>query len=465
MTETKSIVEQIYHDNYNITELELAEEIVKHEELTTLDLWLLPQYPFDQWRRKYDYPNILNNIKSNQNDFSQWMQEQGITDEYLLNGYFSDFFENYPYSNDKRRYLIKVSYQGKTKFQSWHKYDGQTSSEGDGEPVLYEFIKEYISYYDWQIEKGREGFNFTKTFHRHQPNTPNEQVWLNHNFKLLKMGGLRPPVNGVGTMLRGKKLEFVNASGLELHGTIYFGSMGNLEFDHCAVDNLVCNELDMPSLHFQNCSIKNIQIRNSNIESWMFITSDTTGNIIDSKLSFIRIFGGLFNPTFTNSEAGNVDVKHEGLIYDNHFEKTYRALAKSAKEAGNKELYRQMKISEFDFIRKKKSGLKKLAMTADKCFWAYGQKPKRLIFITLLSIFLFGLFYSLFPDNFKGMDLTGQPYWKVFFNTQYYSIVTFTTLGYGDLSPIGFVKIFAAIEALLGAITLGFLVAGLSRNE
>lgn len=197
----------------------------------------------------------------------------------------------------------------------------------------------------------------------------------------------------------------------------------------------------------------------------MFITSDTTGNIIDSKLSFIRIFGGLFNPTFTNSEVGNVEVKHEGLIYDNHFEKTYRSLAKSAKEADNKELFKQMKISELDFIRKKKSRLKKLAMTADKYFWEYGQEPKRLIFITLLSFFLFGLYYSFFPDNFKGMELTGQPYWKVFFNTQYYSVVTFTTLGYGDLSPIGFVKIFAACEALLGAITLGFLVAGLSRND
>jgi hypothetical protein len=63
------------------------------------------------------------------------------------------------------------------------------------------------------------------------------------------------------------------------------------------------------------------------------------------------------------------------------------------------------------------------------------------------------------------MSLESQPYWKVLFNTQYYSVVTFTTLGYGDLSPNGFIKIFAACEAILGALTLGFLVAGLSRND
>lgn len=75
-----SIVQDIYSKNINITDLELAEEIVKHSELTALDLWLLPQYPFDQWRRKYDYPRLLKNIKDNQHDFTTWMTEQGITD-------------------------------------------------------------------------------------------------------------------------------------------------------------------------------------------------------------------------------------------------------------------------------------------------------------------------------------------------------------------------------------------------
>lgn len=89
-----TIVQSIYDQNPGITDLALAEEIVNHEVLTSLDLWLLPQYPFDQWRRKYDYPFLLQNIQDNQPDFSQWMTEQGITDEHLLSGYFSDFFES-----------------------------------------------------------------------------------------------------------------------------------------------------------------------------------------------------------------------------------------------------------------------------------------------------------------------------------------------------------------------------------
>lgn len=459
-----SIVQEIYSRNINITDLELAEEIVKHPELTPLDLWLLPQYPFDQWRRKYDYPRLLKNIKDNQHDFATWMTEQGITDEHLLNGYFSDFFENKPLSKDKKRHLIRVSYKGKVTLQSWHSYSGEKSHEGDGEPVLYEFIKEYISYYDWKLSKG-ERFNFINTFHRYDPNTENENVYLNHNIKLLKMGGMEPPANSVGILLRGKKLEFINVSGLELKGTIYFGSMGNLSFEHCSVDNLKCNELDMPLLDFQNCSIRNIQIRNSYVQQWLFVSCETTGNIIDSKLTSIRIYGGQFNPAFTNSEIGEIEVQHEGVIYDNDFDKTYRSLAKCAKESGNNDLYSKLKIREYDFIRSKSKGIRKVLKSIDKIYWEYGQRPKRLIYITLITIIFFGFLYSLFPDNFKNGEFCDKPYWQVLYNTQYYSVVTFTTLGYGDIIPTGIMKSIAAIEALFGAITMGFLVAGLARTE
>ena len=229
-----AIVEEIYKKNINITDLELATEIIKHQELSIIDLWLLPQYPFDQWRKKYDYPRILKNIKTNQNDFITWMSEQGLTDEHLLGGYLSDYFEHKELSVDKKKHLIEVSYKGKVSLQAWHSYDGKTSTKGDGEPVLYKFIKEFISYYDWKLLKG-EKFNFKDTFHRDEPNTPNEEVYLNHNIGLLKMGGIRPPVNAIGVLLRGKKLEFINASGLELKGTIYYGDMGNLSFEHSTV--------------------------------------------------------------------------------------------------------------------------------------------------------------------------------------------------------------------------------------
>lgn len=45
----------------------------------------------------------------------------------------------------------------------------------------------------------------------------------------------------------------------------------------------------------------------------------------------------------------------------------------------------------------------------------------------------------------------------------YFSIVTFTTLGYGDLQPSGYGRFFAASQALIGYVVLGMTVAASSH--
>ncbi|MBO8174515.1 MAG: pentapeptide repeat-containing protein [Thermococcus sp.] len=53
---------------------------------------------------------------------------------------------------------------------------------------------------------------------------------------------------------------------------------------------------------------------------------------------------------------------------------------------------------------------------------------------------------------------TGQPI-KDLLNSLYYSIVTFTTLGYGDINPTGLMKAISSVEALLGALLIATLVS------
>jgi voltage-gated potassium channel Kch len=45
-----------------------------------------------------------------------------------------------------------------------------------------------------------------------------------------------------------------------------------------------------------------------------------------------------------------------------------------------------------------------------------------------------------------------------FFNSLYFSVVTFTTLGYGDISPVGVARFIAACEAFLGSFTMALFV-------
>lgn len=54
--------------------------------------------------------------------------------------------------------------------------------------------------------------------------------------------------------------------------------------------------------------------------------------------------------------------------------------------------------------------------------------------------------------------------WEIWVNSIYFSVVTFTTLGYGDIQPVGFAKYIAASEAVIGASLMALLVFVLGRR-
>lgn len=82
-----------------------------------------------------------------------------------------------------------------------------------------------------------------------------------------------------------------------------------------------------------------------------------------------------------------------------------------------------------------------------------------LIFV-LIIIFLFAGFYASnsedFIENTKPTEIN-------FRDSLYFSTATFTTVGYGDISPLGINRMIASIEALTGAVLniafIGYILA------
>ncbi|WP_265449852.1 ion channel, partial [Aeromonas salmonicida] len=97
-------------------------------------------------------------------------------------------------------------------------------------------------------------------------------------------------------------------------------------------------------------------------------------------------------------------------------------------------------------------------------FCGYGEAPMRVVLFSLLLIFICSIFYFFFGLNFQGEHLIYQPGAPFKQNAifllecLYYSVVTFTTLGYGDFTPVGLSRIFAAFEAFTGSFTLALFV-------
>jgi hypothetical protein len=82
-----------------------------------------------------------------------------------------------------------------------------------------------------------------------------------------------------------------------------------------------------------------------------------------------------------------------------------------------------------------------------------------IIFVFLLTITMFAVIYSepIEDSNNYFMEF-GKPYNITFLDAFYFSTTTITTLGYGDITPVGIFRLFVVMEVLMGLIYTGSMI-------
>ena len=96
----------------------------------------------------------------------------------------------------------------------------------------------------------------------------------------------------------------------------------------------------------------------------------------------------------------------------------------------------------------------------NRLIWGYGELPFRTFGIACVVILVSALCYYI-----SGTVLTGGFVQKIdLFESFYFSIMTYTTVGYGDYVPMGWIRSVAAIEALSGILLTPLFLIALTRR-
>ena len=205
---------------------------------------------------------------------------------------------------------------------------------------------------------------------------------------------------------------------------------------------------------------------------------DFTGTVFPDKIYEERLLEKKFH--------GQLEKDEEEYCPENWQEVStiYRKLKQAHQRHGDyakagEFFYREMECKNKALKEKKLSldWFKSFVYSFLKYSCGYGEKPERVIFVSLLTVFIAALFFVFngivigeytagerIIDYKLTVSLPTVQALKDFGQCLYHSFVTFTTLGYGDIHPMGLSKVAACIESFIGAFFIALFVLVFGRK-
>lgn len=232
-------------------------------------------------------------------------------------------------------------------------------------------------------------------------------------------------------------------------------SLNNIYFIHSNMKNIIFNDIYMDKVCISDCDCRSLKIINPEINELKFDDS------------FLTKFDEY---TFIDEIKVNKNYKK---TYETAF-KVYREFA--TKFEANRlidnsdEYYYRSKVMENKYL----TGNKKMKSYIYWLLCGYGERPTYALITSIEIVLVFAIIYMITGLNMGGyvIDYTMMLEFGIampnlipdFMKSLYFSIVTFTTVGYGDITPVGMSVFLSGLEMLLGVTMVGVWTATLARK-
>ncbi|MCP4988759.1 MAG: pentapeptide repeat-containing protein [Colwellia sp.] len=256
----------------------------------------------------------------------------------------------------------------------------------------------------------------------------------------------RAQLQGIDLVNHHKKVGYDFSYADFYHANIKSGHMFNINMNHASV---------------MKADLRDANLNCANLEDTNMLGVKWTG----SKFENVRIGKKLKQEKLAKHEReqGN---QQASVDYLEQAEEIYRDLRKHAEHEGIFTLsgYFIQKELTMRRLQLPRYSLKRTISKMVDLFCGYGEAPLRIIGLSMAIIFICAIIYAFtglsFQDEVQAVNTTQtlDKNISLFASSLYYSIVTFTTLGYGDFTPVGISRAIAAIEAFTGSFTIALFV-------
>lgn len=353
------------------------------------------------------------------------------------------------------------------------------------------------------------------------------RAFLFRDYQLLKMGQIELGSRlGLAAVIGGKNLDFCDLDFLSISGgwhgygsawkTISYSSFRELSFDSadvsfytfykCWIDKLEISDSKLQDFYFDFTDIRELKVSGSVIDKLGFTQSNIVPFIHSTELrelSFVpkervapsiiartyRMFRSAFQSNGLRQESSEYYYQERVYERKSYFHpytfdpETFSGLVNGGKFTPVLDLYRKGFYQTSDLPAKLWSSLiskvklhtypryvwplakyrfKWLVSMLESLLWGYGERPSRIIMVAFFVVSVYAGIYS----TVEWVDADGKSFMLGKLDSLYFSLVTFTTLGYGDITPkTQLLKMLAGSEALCGAFIIGLIVAGFSNKS